>query len=65
MQVNIKGTNTLEIHKIKIIGLELVKLDEEPASLAGSGAMAKLMPTSNQEDGATSTRVRLRKKYEV
>ena len=35
------------------------------ASLVGSRTMAELLPTSNQEDGASSTRVRPRKKYEI
>ena len=35
------------------------------ASLVGSRTVAELLPTSNQEDGATSTGVRPGKKYEI
>ena len=34
VKVNIGGSSTLEICRIKIIGLELVKLDEEGSGLA-------------------------------
>ena len=33
MEINIRRPNTLEIHRIKVIGLRLVKLDEESNSL--------------------------------
>ena len=33
MKINIKGSSTLEVHRIKIIALGLVKLDEEGSSL--------------------------------
>ena len=66
VQVNIRGSNTPEIHMIKIIGLKLAKSDEEGNSLARQiKSCGKTNATSNQEDGATSTGVRTGKKYEV
>ena len=33
MEINIRGPSTLEIHRIKVVGLGLVKLDKEGSSL--------------------------------
>ena len=66
MEVDIRSSSTLEVCKIKTVGLGLVKLDEEgSALLAGSRTVVELLLTSNQEDGATSIGVGPGKKYEI
>ena len=44
---------------------KLNQVKKVAASLAGSGTVAELLPTSNREVGATSIGVKLEKKYKV
>ena len=66
MKVNIRSSSTLEVHKIKVIGLGLVESGKEGNDLihrVRNGG--KLLPISNQEIRATSARDKPKKKHKI